>query len=322
MGEEIPFEPCPFFKGPHHQTIINSVLNFFFEPSSIQKLVSLADGDKISLEITTPETWKPTDLTVFLIHGLCGSHKTPNLARMAKKLPPLGIRVVRFNMRGCGSGRGLSKKIYHSGSSDDVFECIKVLKKETPESPIVLIGFSLGGNIVLKLAGELGSSAPFFLKEVIALSPPVDLYSSILLLGHPSNAMYERYFYTLLRADVMYRHEKFDLPRVHLPRDLKLYEFDQCYVVPQCGFKDVLDYYSRCSAINFIENIDLPCKILTAEDDPIISPCSLDGYTLSPQVCIFKTKKGGHVGYLGDPRDKKGFHWLDSLLIEWILKSS
>jgi predicted alpha/beta-fold hydrolase len=319
MAQELPFDPFPFLDGPHYQTIINSMYNLFFEPDSTQKLVSLPDGDKISLEVTTPKNWKNTDLTVLLVHGLCGSHKVPNLIRMAKKLESLHIRAIRFNMRGCGSGRGLAKEGYHGGSSEDLFEAIKVLKKETPESPIILIGFSLGGNIVLKLAGELGSVASQFLKEVIAISPPVDLYSSILMLGNTSNAMYERYFYRMLRSDIMYREKKFNLPKSDLPRDLKLYEFDQIYTAPRCGFKDVLDYYERCSAISFIEQVDLPCKILTAQDDPIVSSCSLDGYTLSSDVHVFKTQKGGHFGYLGNPKDEKGFHWLDSLLLDWIL---
>jgi predicted alpha/beta-fold hydrolase len=319
MSQEIPFEPFPFLNDPHYQTIISSVFNFFFEPSSSQKLISLPDGDKISVEITTPKGWQPKDLTVLLVHGLCGSHKAPYLVRMVNRLEPLGIRAVRFNMRGCGSGRGLAKQIYHSGSSEDVFETIKALKKETPDSPILLIGFSLGGNIVLKLAGELGSLGPAFLKGVIAVSPPVDLYSSVLMIGHPENAIYERYFYKLLRSDVLYRHRKFGLPRVHLPKDLKLYEFDQLYVAPRCGFKDVHDYYARCSAINFIEDIDISCKILVAEDDPIISSFALDGYNLSSKVSLFKTKKGGHMGYLGHPKDEKGFHWLDSLLVDWII---
>ena len=320
MSQELPFNPFPFLKDPHYQTILNSVLNFFSEPDSNPKLISLPDGDKISVEVTTPTTWKPTDLTVLLVHGLCGSHKSPNLVRMAHRLNPLGVKIVRFNMRGCGSGKGLAKKIYHSGSSEDVFATIKALKQESPDSPIILIGFSLGGNIVLKLAGELASLAPSFLKGVIAISPPVDLYASILMLGHSDNAIYERYFYRLLRADVVYRHKTFNLPPIDLPKDLKLYEFDQIYVAPQCGFKDVLDYYSRCSAMHFIEQIDVPCNILVAEDDPIISPNSLDGYKLSSQVNVFKTKQGGHMGYLGHPNDEKGIHWLDSLLIDWIFK--
>ncbi|MES2272713.1 MAG: alpha/beta fold hydrolase [Chlamydiota bacterium] len=321
MSQELPFDPFPFIHDPHKQTIISSVFNFLFEPASDQKIVPLPCGDKISLEITTPREWAPGGLTVVLVHGLCGSHKSPNLVRMAKRLEPRGIRTVRFNMRGCGSGKGLAKQIYHSGRSEDVFEAIKALKKEHPDSPIVLIGFSLGANIVLKLAGELNELAREFLTGVIAISPPVDLYSSIQRFGQPENALYERYFYRLLRADVYYRHRKFkDLSPVDLPRDLKLYEFDQLYTAPHCGFKDARDYYNKCSAAHVVEDIALPCKILLAEDDPIISSSSLDGYNLPSNVSIFKTKKGGHMGYLGNPTGVKGLYWLDSLLMDWILE--
>ncbi len=319
MSQELPFEPFSFFSDPHHQTIISSVLNFLFEPTSERKLVQLSDGDRLAAEITTPKGWKPTDVTVVLVHGLCGSHRSPNLVRMVKRLEPMGFRCIRYNMRGCGSGRGLAKNIYHSGRSEDLFEVLKFLKKKDPESPIVLVGFSLGGNIVLKLVGELNVIGHQYLKGVIAVSPPVDLYSSVQMIGEPPNSFYERYFYKLLRADVHYRHRKFrDLPKISLPRDLKLYEFDQMYTAPACGFKDAIDYYNKCSAAHVVEDISIPCRILLSEDDPIISPSSLDHYLLPPNISVFKTKKGGHMGYLGNPVSEKGFHWLDSLLVEWI----
>lgn len=319
MSNELPFDPFPFMEDPHKQTIISSMFSFLTDPESERKLVTLPDGDKIALEITTPKGWKETDLSVFFVHGLCGSHKSPNLVRMAKKLEPLGIRTIRFNMRGCGSGKGLAKKIYHSGRSEDVFECLKALKKEHPESPLILIGFSLGGNISLKLAGELGSVGPHFLKGVIAVSPPVELRSSVHMLGQPENAIYEKYFYKTLRAEVLYRHKKFHLPPVHLPKNLKLYEFDQLYTAPMNGFASADDYYNKCSAAHVVGDIAVPCKILLAEDDPIISPSSLDAYDLPSHVAIYKTKKGGHMGYLGKPDGKNGFYWLDTLLVDWIL---
>jgi predicted alpha/beta-fold hydrolase len=321
MSQELPFDPFPLFTDPHKQTIINSLCNFLWEPTSETKLVTLSDGDKIALEVTAPWNWKPTDLTVFLVHGLCGSHQSPNLVRMVKKLEPMGIRCVRYNMRNCGSGRGLSRNIYHSGRSEDIFDSIKCLKIEHPESPIVLIGFSLGGNLVLKLTGELGSLGGHFLKGVIAVSPPVDLYSSVQMLGNPANAIYERYFYKLLRADVHYLHRRFkDLHPVRLPRNLKLYEFDQLYTAPICGFRDADDYYNKCSSSHVISEIGIPTKILLSEDDPIISSRSLDGCHLPSSVDLFKTKKGGHMGYLGNPVTDKGFYWLDSLLVDWILQ--
>lgn len=321
MGRELNFEPFPFFKDPHYQAIVNSFFTFTFEPKSSQKLVRLEDGDQISLEVTTPSSWRKTDPTVVLVHGLCGSHKSPNLVRMAKRLESLGIRAVRFNMRGCGSGKGLARKIYHSGRSEDLFTAIAELKKEAPQSPITLVGFSLGGNISLKLAGELQAVGSRFLEQVIAVSPPVDLYSSVQLLGKEENGIYERYFYKLLRQDVHDLQKNFpDLPAVQLPKNLKLYEFDRIYTAPKCGFANAEIYYHRCSSLGVIPEIEIPCRILLAEDDPIVSSKSLDHLRLASHIELYKTKKGGHMGYVGNPMENGGFYWLDSLLLDWIRK--
>lgn len=318
MSQELPFEPF-LFPDPHYQTILSSFFNFSFRPVSQTKFVLLPDGDRLAMEITEPKGWKPTDFSVVLVHGLCGSHESPNPSRMAKRLSASGIRAIRFNMRGCGSGKGLAKHIYHSGRSEDLFAALKTLKLEHPESPIVLIGFSLGGNIVLKLVGELNALGHRYLEGVIAVSPPVDLYSSVQMLGQPENSFYERYFYKLLRADVHYRHKRFkDLAPCRLPRSLKLYEFDQIYTAPTCGFRSAIDYYNKCSAAHVVEDIAIPCKILLAEDDPIVSAKSLDIYNFPDHIQVFKTKKGGHMGYLGSPRGEKGFYWLDSVLEDWI----
>src|SRR3989344_3985554 len=123
MSHELPFDPFPFIDNPHRQTVMSSILNFLFEPVSESQLVRMVDGDYISLEVTTPKDWKGTDLTVVFVHGLCGSHKSSYLVRMARALEPLGIRVIRLNMRGCGSGEGLARHLYHHGFGEDVFGC-------------------------------------------------------------------------------------------------------------------------------------------------------------------------------------------------------
>lgn len=319
MSQEIPFEPFPLFSDPHHQTIISSFFNVLFEPFSCCRIIQLSDGDRLSLEITTPGGWRDGDLTVVMVHGLGGSHQSSYLVRLTKRLEAKGIRAVRINMRNCGSGRGMAKQMYHGGRSEDIFESLMQLKMESPHSPFLLIGFSLGGNIVLKLCGELSELAKEFLIGVIAVSPPVDLYSSVEMIGHADNAIYEKYFIGLMRADVHYRHKKFkDLPRIKLPRNLKFYEFDQIYTAPSYGFRNARDYYDKCSALKFIPDIAVPCKILLAQDDPIVSSSSLDGIDLPENIDVFKTKRGGHMGYLAHPSEGKGLHWLDSQLIDWI----
>src|SRR5690606_19841419 len=154
--------------------------------------------------------------------------------------------------------------------------------------------------------------------RVIAICPPVDMRSSATLVEEVAQGLYNRYFYKMIRQEVAYLHKKFkDLPPVDLPQDLTLYKFDEMYTAPRVGFEDVEDYYDKCSAKHYVDLIMVPCKILFAQDDPIVAHHALDNHNLPENIQIFKTQKGGHMGYLGHPKSPRGFFWLDSLLEEW-----
>ncbi|MBI5274669.1 MAG: alpha/beta fold hydrolase [Chlamydiales bacterium] len=311
------FKPFPLLSGVHLQTVFGSLFNLHPTPPSETKYIKLEDSDKIAVEVTTPKHWKETDPTVVLVHGLCGSDKSFYLIRMANKLYKKDIRAIRVNLRGCGSGKGLSRSIYHCGSSDDVMVVLSYLKETTPASPVSLIGFSLGGNIVLKLAGELGEGAGGYVRQVIAVSPPINLVSSMRLLCNPKNRLYERYFLRHLLDAVYDLQQRFpDLPRVYLPQNLTVFDFDELYVAPRLGYTSAFEYYKECSSIDKIQYIKVPCIILLSEDDPIVDPNDIDTVQLPDNVDVYKTDKGGHMGYIGLPG--KDFRWLDSLLLSWI----
>lgn len=320
MHRELPFDPFPLLSGSHQQTILGSFLHWHKEPPSVTKLIPLSDGDKIAIEVTTPENWQPTDRTIIMVHGLCGSHRSSYLVRMTKRLSAIGIRCIRYNMRGCGSGRGHAKRIFHSGRSEDLLEVLQALKKEHPDSPHTVMGFSLGGNIVLKLAGELGQDAVGYVEQFIAVSPPADLFISVQFLNATSNRFYERYFLRLLKNNVQMREELFpDIPKSNLPNVLTIYQFDELYTAPQCGFNSALEYYEKCSSKPLIPNIKVPCRILFSEDDPLICSSTLDDLELPKNVHLFKSKKGGHMGFLATPWKTNDFHWMDQLLESWII---
>lgn len=320
MSKELPFDPFPLFPGSHQQTILGS---FYLMPRRIVSetiFVEMPDKDQIAIEVSKPKDWKETDKTALLVHGLCGSHDSPYMIRLAKKLRDEGYRAIRFNMRGCGSGKGKSKKIYHSGRSDDVMEVIKLLKKEHSKSAITLMGFSLGGNIVLKLAGELGSMGPDYIEKVIAVGPPVDLFSSVCLLQQPENQFYQNYFLKLLKLDVENRQKIFDdIEKVTIPKNITVMEFDERYTAPQCGYDNAMHYYKQSSSRDLVQDIDVPCYILFSEDDPLISSAALDHYSFRDHIQVYKTKRGGHLGYLGIPGKKNGFHWMDAIVLDWVL---
>jgi hypothetical protein len=245
------------------------------------------------------------------------------MQRLARKLWHSGLRAVRMNLRGCGSGRGLARYPYHSGRSADILAVLESLLQTTPQSPVTLIGFSLGGNIVLKLAGELSAAVPDNLQHVIAVCPPADLLACSRLLQQPANRFYNRYFTRLLCAEVSDRHNRFpDLPRPELPAELSLYAFDESYTAPQCGFRDALDYYRQCSAAPLVPRLTVSCHILFAADDPLIDAHTFDDVTLPPHVQVIRTRYGGHLGFLGWPGGAGGYRAMDAQLLAWITASA
>lgn len=320
MNENNEFKPFRFLMDKHWQTILGTMFAFSFEPDSETIHVPLMDGDKIALELSTPKGWKESDPTVFMVHGLCGSHKSTYLVRMARKLGKFGIRTVRMNLRGCGSGKGLARNIYHSGCSEDVRACLEYLHKEAPDSPTILIGFSLGGNIVLKLAAEVcRDNAKELVRHVISVSPPTDLSRSVELLDMEENKLYSQYFMAHLLQEIQERELLFpDLEPTKLPEKLTFYEFERLYICPNAGFSTNEEYYERCSSKTMVQDISIPCHILFAEDDPIICCRALDAYQLPDNISVTITKHGGHMGFLGSPLDVGGFHWMDHMLLRWI----
>lgn len=307
----------PLIKSSYYQTVIGTLIDF--EPELVSKThyVKLQDGDTMALEISTPTNWKPTDWSILMVHGLCGSHKSHYMKRIARRLYKNGVQAIRINFRGCGSGKGLARGIYHSGSSDDILEVLENIQKRFPHSPKLLVGVSLGANVSLKLGGELGSRGQEYLKGIIAVSPPADLLSSARLFTLPQNRVYANYFLKQLLGEVHYRHKHFDLPPHNLPSNVTLEEFDELYIAPVAKFSSAFEYYYYSSSKRVVCNIALPTKILFAKDDPIIKASILDDLELPPHVQVYKTEHGGHIGFVGFNVFKE-FRWLDNIVVRWV----
>lgn len=310
-----PFRPFPLLGRPHLQTIVTAWTGRPVEPPSTTRIVELPDGDRLALEDSTPPGWQPGDPAAVLLHGLCGCHLSPYLVRMAYRLHELGIRALRMNLRGCGSGAGLARKLYHSGRSEDVAAVLASIRSECTDSPLWLIGYSLGGNIVLKHAAEVGDTgaAP---ARVIAVCPPVDLAACSRRFSRPENRHYDRFFVKLLRQAVREREQTFpDLEPFSFPRELTLYGFDDIYTAPRSGFRDADDYYTRSSSLPLLPGISVPTDILFSRDDPLIDSSGIDEIDRPPFVRVEFTERGGHLGFLGTPLHPPGLRWVDA----WIL---
>jgi predicted alpha/beta-fold hydrolase len=315
-----PFRPLPLLGNPHVQTILGHLLaGAAPQQAAVERLLLLADGDRLVLHDFTPVGWRSGGRIAVLVHGLCGSHRSGGVRRLAVSLLRHRLRVVCLDLRGAGRGAGLARRTYHGGCSEDVRAALDEMRRLEASSPLVLVGLSLGGNIVLKLAGEAAADPVPNLQHVAALAPPVDLGRCAELLAQPGNRLYERYFVrNLVRAAHRQRRLFAELPPFRFPPQMTMRRFDELYTAPLWGFADAPDYYRRASAAPLLAQIQLPTFILSARDDPFIASAPLETLPAAPGREVHIIERGGHLGFLGWD-GAGGIRWLERRLTAWIL---
>jgi predicted alpha/beta-fold hydrolase len=190
-----PFAPHPLVRGGHAQTLAA----FFwrrepFVERAARHFVAVPDGDRVVLHDDRGPSWRTGDRVALLIHGLAGCHASPYLQRLVGKLQARGLRTFRMDLRGCGAAVGQTRRPYHAGQSADAAAALEKIAELCPGSPVALVGFSLGGNIALKLLGEAPSSVPANLERAMAVCPPIDLAACAKSLSRGVNRLYDRYF--------------------------------------------------------------------------------------------------------------------------------
>jgi predicted alpha/beta-fold hydrolase len=315
-----PFEPHPWLRGGHSQTIVGRYLGGARKQlAGVPREVALADGDRLVIRESVPPGWEPPRATALLVHGLAGSADASYVVRVGRRLSALGVRVVRVNLRGAGEGFGLARGIYHAGRSDDVREVVNDLEARTPGSPIALIGFSLGANLVLKLAAEAASAPLPILDCVLAANPPIDLAGCAQMMLRGENRLYDWNFVRWLRATVIQLHNRFpDLGPPRLEGVRTLYDFDDQYTAPRNGFGTADVYYERCSLMNALAQIQVPGLIVHAMDDPFVSQEPLRIARRPAHLDVELLRHGGHLGYLSRHPWYGDRRWLDARLTVWL----
>ena len=316
------FDFCPLhlLRNGHVQTVLGQLLPGppFTYPTR-RHVIWLPDGDGLVLHDTAPAGWRPGDRVAVLAHGLCGSHASPQVQRLARLLLAECLRVVRLDLRGAGKGLPLARLPNHAGRSEDVRAMLAEVHRWSPASPLLLIGLSLGGNLALKLAGEAAGRPVPGLDRVAALGPPIDLERCNALMERRHNRLYESYFVRALVAEARQRQRCFpDLPPLCLPRRLTMRLFDELYTAPRCGFADALDYYRRASALPLVGRISVPTLVLTARDDPFIAVEPFEELKPPPQVAVQVLPHGGHLGFLGWD-GSGGIRWAERRVVGWVL---
>ncbi|MBL8826524.1 MAG: alpha/beta fold hydrolase [Planctomycetaceae bacterium] len=308
-------------RGGHAQTILGAYWPVARDSDQGAKfLIPLDDGDAIVAHDRCPASWQLGQRIVLLVHGLGGSHVSSYMRRMSSKLARLGIRAVRMDLRGVGAGMPHARHPYHGGRSDDVQAVIQYLVSLAPTSPITAVGYSLGGNMVLKLLGELNRDECPTLDSGIAVCPPVDLRAGSEGLARLGNWIYDKFFVKLLFSQLgqrlRMRPDAFRGAFARRPRTLR--EFDEIFTAPLGGFRSAHDYYARASAGPLLSRIERPTWIVAAADDPIVPIDSIRQATMSDQVQVTATRHGGHLGFVGRRGRDADRHWLDWRLMEWI----
>ena len=322
--EKHPFIPHPALKNPHAQTIAGSMIPRRFKTIDARTESRLFDtnpGVRVLAHCSWQEerTSKPT---VVIAHGMEGSTESRYMLGTAEKALGAGFNAVRVNYRTCGGTEHLTSTLYHAGLTEDLRQIVDELIRRDGLSEIYLIGFSLGGNMVLKLAGEYGSSIPSAIRGVVGVSPSIDLAACADAIEMRKNVIYKMRFVKSLR-DRMRRKAKLFPGRydASLLRGIRtIRQFDDAYVAPHCGFRDSADYYERSSALRVIDRISVPTLIIHAKDDPIIPFAPIERFEVkaNPNVSVLAPEQGGHVGFIsGNAEGEKRF-WSEMRAVEFV----
>lgn len=242
--------------------------------------------------------------SVLAVHGLTACDRAPYMISTASAALASGFDAVRLNVRNCGGTEHLCRTLYHSGLTSDLAKVVEALAPR----PLFLVGFSMGGNIALKLAGEWGDSPPDHVRAICAVSPPLRLDLCSRNIGRSRNFVYQKRFLLQLRAAL--RRKKAALPdvfselRIESPRSI--WEFDEIYTAPAFGFGSAEDYYRQCSAARFLDRIRVPSLILQAQDDPFVPIEAFDVAALrtNPQIALVSPRHGGHVAFVARGRTR------------------
>jgi len=309
----------PLFRNPHLATI---AANFWPRPDSRQRwpvksvVIETEPGVRVLVQEQRPEG-KPSG-EIVLVHGLEGSSEAGYAQSMAHAALERGYAVLRFNLRGCGGDDGLTLSNYHAGQTSDLLTVLRE-RVRAAGAPMFLIGYSLGGNVALKLTGELGEEARDLLAGVCAVSVPIDLAACAAALERSSNYLYQDRFVRRLKDRIRRRHTQ--APHLytleHLPKIRTITDFDNCYTAPLFGFGTAANYFRTQSSNQFLERIRIRTLVVQAKDDPLIPFEVFDhpAFSQNPHLRLEAVEHGGHLGFLSRRRPR---FWLDHLLLDWV----
>jgi uncharacterized protein len=325
------FRPRRFLRNGHLQTLAGNFLPrklLFTEPESMIVEVEGPVGEYGPSSVLCECHWQAPEvrqkrLTIIIVHGLEGSSNSKYVLGNTARGLAAGFNVVRMNMRSCGGTDELSPTIYHSGRSGDVAAVLNRIIEAYGIESLALVGYSMGGNLVLKYAGEIASSMPIQLKAVVGVSPLMDLAVSSSALHETQNRIYEWHFLRSMLARVRRKAQLF--PKIYSTDDLgkirSMRLFDQHVVARYGGFLDADDYYYSVASSHYAARFKVPTLILQSLDDPFIRllPETRAALIENPNVTYIETEHGGHCAFLEETSSGDG-RWAETTLLSFLLE--
>lgn len=316
-----PFAPRRPFVGAHAQTIAGNFLPRRSElPPAEERLIQVETDMRLLCHCHWQQD-RASSITLIIVHGLEGSTDSQYVIGTGSKAWRAGMNVVRMNMRNCGGTENLGPSLYNSSMSHDVGAVVESLIGDDGLESISLAGFSMGGNLVLKLLGELGKQAPPQIRAGIGVSPAMDLAASADALHDRPNRIYEWKFLRGLRRRIRRKAalypDQYDTRYLQGIRSLR--DFDDQVTARYCGFRDAQDYYDRAASSQFLDRIAVPTLILHANDDPFIRvlPETRRKVLANPCITYLETEHGGHCAFLADPNGYDG-RWAERQAIAFV----
>jgi uncharacterized protein len=318
------FRPHTLLRNPHAMTI---AANFWprrvpLLGNSVTRWFETEPGTKVRAECH----WRAVPQqhpTLVILHGLEGSCDSGYVRGTAEKAWVAGFNVVRLNQRNCGGTEKMSKTLYHSGLSGDILAVITELIEQDGLLEIFAAGFSMGGNLVLKMAGELAADAPDELRAVVAIAPALDLAACADALAEPRNFVYERHFVKRLKRRMRLKASLF--PELFPLNEIggfggiaSVRAFDDLVTARFCNFRDASDYYAQSSAAGVVQAIRLPTLIITSKDDPFVPfrPFENPAITTNPNITLVAAENGGHCAFISGDGGAERF-WAEARIVDY-----
>ena len=315
------FKPAFGLKNRHAQTLYSALFRKILQPKIEIENYPLEDGDFLECHWHNRPTIDSNTPIIILFHGLAGSYKSPYIQGLMSESAKSGFASVLMHFRGCSGKENNLPRSYHSGESGDALSWINRVASQFPNSKIFTAGYSLGGNMLLKLLGELKESSP--ITAAVSTSAPLQLEVS----AKKMDSGFSRFYQHLLIKDLNIALEKkfnkhdmsslIDLKKEDIKKLKTFRDFDDAYTAPVHGFNSAEDYYEKCSSKQFLKDIHTPTLIIHANDDPFMTSEILPTTEeLSPSVEVELSAHGGHVGFIAGTLFKPEY-WLEKRVVTY-----